>query len=466
MAVGKLEDRSGVIRQLSDKPPVAPPQAASDGRPLAGKQEPSSPSSDRYVAARLQDKDALPPPQLSVEQARRAVEALALEEAQKKLLLERVQGAQGREAQQAALGVIDAAQKLDPQASAKLLKVAATVGPEALIDLNRLAQSGKLQNPDSQGHSLLDNLDALASRKPENLHASLTAAGVTPEQILSSVVSEAAHPERINQSKANTCAVATLQYSLVQGDPSEYARLIAGLSSSDGKVAMAGGDELNIQPEYYQYKTSRRDPKVPGLPDEEQDQGIRYSATEPGDTRSPSEILFQNAAIEHANGADTHNAANDTHTSPTGQTYSGGVVSSARTAQQLFATDYEDWETQKSPDVARAQLGFLKSDFSHSGRPIQVKLDLGTIGDGQTHLLTFVEVKDGRVYLRNPYGNEVQNDPALKLEDAEQGIYSISEEEFVKRSSAVTMSSSDYDAYERQPAPADVAQERLSRVPA
>ena len=56
-----------------------------------------------------------------------------------------------------------------------------------------------------------------------------------------SAMVEAANPNRIQQGTAPTCTVASMQYEMVADQPSEYVRLLAGLTGPTGKAKMRGG---------------------------------------------------------------------------------------------------------------------------------------------------------------------------------------------------------------------------------
>lgn len=89
----------------------------------------------------------------------------------------------------------------------------------------------------------------------------------------------AAHPsDTVNQGSYNTCVPTSMEFELARTNPSEYARLVAGLASKAGSVTTRGGSTLELQTAYL-------------------DQFRR------GDDRLASSVLFQGAAMEFANRA-------------------------------------------------------------------------------------------------------------------------------------------------------------------
>src|SRR6185436_6734858 len=81
------------------------------------------------------------------------------------------------------------------------------------------------------------------------LNPELEAAGITQQTVLNDVMRGIVNPERIDQGRAPTCTVTSMQFELVRDDPSEYARIMAGLTGPSGTATMRGGGELKLEPD-------------------------------------------------------------------------------------------------------------------------------------------------------------------------------------------------------------------------
>lgn len=103
--------------------------------------------------------------------------------------------------------------------------------------LTKLMADGKLTNRDSQGHTLLSNLETLsATRLPKE-------APYTTQDLVGQALEHLSDSSVINQSNRNTCGPTTVQYVLLRTQPSEYVRLVAGLAA-DRPVKLQGGSTL------------------------------------------------------------------------------------------------------------------------------------------------------------------------------------------------------------------------------
>ena len=134
-----------------------------------------------------------------------------------------------------------------------------------------LADQGRLQSVDSRGIPLQDLLLSLVDLQiPESLRE-------TPGhlRLVGELVRNIAEPGRINQGFKGTCAVTSVETWLAVFQPAEYARIIEGLMSLDGRVVLHNTDALT------------RDEQV-----------LVWHAQEA--RRSPASRLFQVAAMEYA----------------------------------------------------------------------------------------------------------------------------------------------------------------------
>ena len=305
-----------------------------------------------------------------------------------------------------------------PEQKGQLLNVASTASPKGLEALSTLAQNNKLTTTDAKGGTLLSNLSKMSTQELGSDLKNLPAADGSPtrQSLLDGVLMETADPGlNVRQSTMNTCTATTAQYELATRQPAEYARLMVGLTGTDGKVAMAGGKLLKLD-----------------------DEGI--SRTDSTDKRSDSSRLFQNAAMEFANGADNFNGPKDkTFTvNRNGEDTGKGRIGLKEDEEvalnrELFNEPRMNWYSTKGRENDFVEA--LKNN-DHS-KPIVLNMDIGRdVGVQKTgHAVSFVKVENGRVYFRNPDANASlkSNVPGARVEDPAQGIDSMSVEDFKKR---------------------------------
>ncbi len=111
-------------------------------------------------------------------------------------------------------------------ASWKAASLAALDGIEALLDL-----------PDALGKPLAGHLRALFD--PGIAPPFIQRPGLV--RLAGELIRNLADPGRINQGLNSTCSVTSVESFLAAGQPGEYARLLVGLMSTEGTVAMADG---------------------------------------------------------------------------------------------------------------------------------------------------------------------------------------------------------------------------------
>lgn len=287
-----------------------------------------------------------------------------------------------------------------------------------LMMLDELTDDAEILLSEDTGRgSLLSNLHGIATQAP---HEALTDE-TTSDEVLTSVLSEITRPyEKVNQSVYGTCTVTSMQFELARDQPAEYARLIRGLAGSEGRVQMAGGGELTIQQEYYDANVS-------------------------GDSRSPSEILFQSAAMEYANGDDDYDASNDQSTNKRfwlvpDETYRGlNGEKQVRIASQLFGREYTNIAPDSDEEAQEALELLERFDSTGDTPPAIVGVRMGDDDDPTFHAMTFDRVEDGKVYFRNPWGPGTSEPLGLTVEDPDTGLYSMTVEEFRDRVTGVRM---------------------------
>ncbi|MDB5098658.1 MAG: hypothetical protein JWM80_3079 [Cyanobacteria bacterium RYN_339] len=89
---------------------------------------------------------------------------------------------------------------------------------------------------------VLDSLSAIA-QKP-------LAPGLDRADLLNDLLAELEVPARVTQGLKWTCESASVQILLAERNPAEYARLVAGLASADGKVKLADGAAIARVPDW------------------------------------------------------------------------------------------------------------------------------------------------------------------------------------------------------------------------
>jgi hypothetical protein len=285
---------------------------------------------------------------------------------------------------------------------------ASNPGLAALRDLC-LNQPAKLQVTDKDGRTTLDNLATLATQP---LHAELVKAGVSRASILDSAMQEIANPGKVvDQSIYGTCQVTSCQYEIARDDPSEYVRVLAGLAGPTGQVPMRNGDALYLQTEYLTPK--------------------------PGDGRSPTEIMFQSAAINYAVAPwFDYDAANDQKRF--GQLIPWGQGAFETRFLSGFTGKTYDNVTLDTAPLNSLGLSFLETQRTAAPGVDPVILNIYTSpNQGGAHSVTFLEAHDGRVYFRNQWGPDMSPTGATtaqgwRVEDPASGVYSMSYEDFAK----------------------------------
>ncbi len=242
----------------------------------------------------------------------------------------------------------------------------------------------------------------------------------TRSKLMGSLLVEVANPNLINQSTYSTCLPTSIQYSMVTNDPAEYARLVGGLvgagagAQAAGSVQMRGGGLLQLQAEYL--------------------------AQQPGDQRSLTEALFQSAAMEYGDPTGVYDA-NNPSAAPTGKGF----------ADRLLASLYGVTYSERGWAQPEKSVQFLEQHNSPE-QPILV-----TMSALNRHVFTYDKVEDGRVFLRNPWGAipEGQGAPSelqgARVEDAAQGLISISKWDFVHLQPSIVADKALLDAFGEGP---------------
>lgn len=287
----------------------------------------------------------------------------------------------GKRAEEAARQVADnvalegeALDKLSAKDRARYLSVKKTLlaegegrpqgDPVAALALQTMLLEGKLP-----GGELLKNLSKLNKQE--------LAPGVDRQQLLSDVVQEVAVPEAIAQRNRGTCVPTSIEIMLVQQDPAEYVRLIAGLASPAGEVTTAGGDVLK------------------------REEGV----LEDGTSRSLSQKLLAPALMELGNGLADYDNEADEHVGGALDGKSGLTAAQADAVlESVFGQDFA-FHTTGNAEEKKAGTDFVLEELE-AGRDVLVGIKWGT--GGHKVLVTGTETRDGVEYLKiiNPWGRE------------------------------------------------------------
>lgn len=258
--------------------------------------------------------------------------------------------------------------------------------PKAQLALQVLLVEGKLSNgPKAKdGDSLLTSLHELATNP--------VAKGIDRKELLGDVLQEIATPSAIAQKNRGTCTATTLQIKMAMERPSEYARLVGGLASPEGKVPLANGDTLTReagtgtgQKIQVQYK---------GKP------------TMVNDMRSVSSQLWQPALMQYGYGP-KYDYDNKT------DKVSGGAAPNAAFVSRMAtglageeSASVRSWREEggKKVDNRDAMLDALRQELAH--RPVAAGLLWGEGGNQGGHEILVTRMDADRVYFNNPHGLE------------------------------------------------------------
>jgi len=122
--------------------------------------------------------------------------------------------------------------------------VLSRVSDENLEKFDKLLTDGTLSKRDSQGVTVLENLNKIAStERNENLGKN----NISAEQILNQTIVDLANPLSISQgSGKGTCGACTMQYMLLRNDPAEFTKMVEGLTGKEGSVTLRDGKKLTL----------------------------------------------------------------------------------------------------------------------------------------------------------------------------------------------------------------------------
>jgi hypothetical protein len=283
------------------------------------------------------------------------------------------------------------------------LGIIALLGRTMLLGKPPVARQAVL-DVDAHGHTLLENLKTMHLQL-EALPASVKKQGLDPMMTMLASLSELTDPGQINQGNRGTCTATSLQYQLVKENPAEYARLLIGLMSADGKVQLRNGDWM-----------SRVTDSI---------------ATDDNYGRSESERLFQAAVMNYGRAG---------YSNATGGGTGLEMQQVNRASEGLFGGKFHVFDgadpnpvkamfEKKSQSAARVLQKFRE-------RSGQLTITALRWSPKFAHAVAVEGIRGDRVFYRNPWGKDFQPDsaeggpPSRRPEN--DGLESISVADFIR----------------------------------
>ncbi len=273
--------------------------------------------------------------------------------------------------------------ELEAEAAAQSRFQTIQQGQSNRSSLMQLLQDGKLAQTDTQGKTLLANLDSLRTQTfaRDGQHR------LDGAQVYSEVLKQTAEPGNINQGARGTCTVTTMEHLQASREPAEYVRVMAGLTSAGGSVKLRNGETLT------------------------RDSGL----VAPDDSgRTSASRVYQASMMEYANGANDYRNDQGGHFTPDGKpilddrgklTQGLPMHQLARVSSAVLGGDFE--ERKGTMQGANAQS--ITADITKAiaeDRPVEVGMRWSrNPNDRDTyHALSVYKVEGDYVYLRNPWG--------------------------------------------------------------
>ncbi|MCI0617719.1 hypothetical protein L0244_32505 [bacterium] len=296
--------------------------------------------------------------------------------------------------------------------------------------------------------TLLENLDRLATQPMQS--------GLANRQgeVLGRVIQETAEPTwRVDQGITGTCVGTSIQHHLLRHTPSEYARIIGGLSSPDRSVTLANLSRMHA---------AINDTALPAtvtMP-----WGNPPVPTTLNDPRSVTERMFQSAVQQY--GARLQRGPDYQFNADTNRT---GLWDNqtAHVMRGIYNRDYSfhpagargisnaTADPTEQADMRQQLARNVRSEIQSGQGPVPVHLVWGSHGHG-LHEVSVERVENGRVYFRNPWGSRdpgsgqlIANpnyhdgqrisDPPRRVEDSQSGLESMTLEDFRRRLNGATL---------------------------
>ncbi len=256
--------------------------------------------------------------------------------------------------------------------------------PNTSENLMNLLSSETLTREDSQGNTLLSNLSEIQNQE----FAEEDGVKLDGNAILSDVINQTADPGLIQQNNKGTCTTTTIEYLQASEDPAEYARVIGGLTSSEGQVTLAGGETIT------------RDKNLVAPDDSNRTDASRiYQATM---------MELGNGEENYRNDRDRHYQSVDSYHTFSIEADAGGGLNSRETehvAEQVFDRNF-DVQTGPRRGGGDEWQENINNALSEE-KMVKVSLGWGQESDDKhsNHALSVHGMDDDYVYLRNPWGS-------------------------------------------------------------
>lgn len=268
--------------------------------------------------------------------------------------------------------------KLSTEDQAAYQKVANRISNDtrARQTLQQMLLDGKLPGEKDPvgGQTLLENLEAISEQS--------VASGIDQGALVADLVQEIADPSCIDQQLYNTCGATTAQIVIARQNPSEYARIVAGLASPEGQVKIKSGATL------------KRDPD--------------WSAADGG--RTLSSQLIQPAFMDHSNGGifDYTNAKDGRKLGP--WSVPGMLPNEmAKVLHDVTGKSYDHLEVVSLNPLDSLKFGLCVDKLKKAapGKEVPIMVNYADQESAVVpHWLLVTGVKDGKVNYINPWGRE------------------------------------------------------------
>lgn len=270
--------------------------------------------------------------------------------------------------------------------------------------LAHLLRRGDLDKTDAHGDDLLSNLDQLRTQP--------LAPGVDRDLVLAQTIAHLHDPGRtMSQGMKMTCAAATVSYQLAKQRPAEYARLVCGLTWTEGQVRLASGTIARRSSDALQ---------------------------EDGSGRSAVERLVQSALMQVGGtptGGTVYEPLADGFIDNRGQLVQTGMF-----ARQLAGLE-EAVGQGRYLTLEKPSPQFIEETVKKAAERIPVTLSWE---GAEEHWVLARGIIDGRVYFRNPHGHRETDRMTLSSGDHrlhQGGIESLPLDEFVQRTKTILVPS-------------------------
>lgn len=268
--------------------------------------------------------------------------------------------------------------------------------------LGHLLQHGNLSKTDSNGDTLLSNLHQMLTQP--------MAPGVDRDLIIAQTITHVNDPGRsMSQGTKMTCSAATVSYQLARRRPAEYARLVCGLTGSEGQVRLASGT------------VARR---------------IAGSLFDDGSGRSAVERIVQSSLMEVGGtprGNTTYDALTDGFIDDRKQLVQTGMFPAE------FAKLEEAVGEGRYRVLDRPSREIVMAVVAEGAEHVPVTL----AWEGrEEHWVLARGIEDGRVFFHNPHGHRATDRVTLSASDHQLhdgGIESLPVDEFVRRTKTILL---------------------------